>query len=74
MTALGATNVLSNGNLDESMEKIDNADELPKAQEWFTNNLDVNKTNKKMILEKLNKQLESQKITLKSEDLNSLFK
>ncbi len=74
MTALGATNVLSNGNLETSMAKIDNADELSKTQEWFTKNLDVNTANKDIILAKLNKQLESQKIILTADKLNSLFK
>jgi hypothetical protein len=59
MTALGGTNILSNGDIQASMAKIDNND-LAGAQEWFTNNLKINTTNTEIIVAKLNKHLESQ--------------
>lgn len=75
MTALGGTNVLSNNPNDASWSMVPiRSEDLSKTQEWFAKNLDVNKTNKEIILAKLNKQLESQNITLTIEHISSLFR
>lgn len=73
MTALGGTNVLSNGTLSESMAEIKDETDLKSAKNRFTSNLEKNTTNKEIIIAKLNEQLKSQNIILKTSDLKNLF-
>lgn len=73
MTALGGTNVLSNGNLEQSMIKIQENNDLEKSKERFINNLNVNTINQKILVKKLNAQLESQDIQITTNDLPTLF-
>ncbi len=52
MTPVGWTNVLSSWDLETAMLPLNNWD-IPKTKDWFIKNLNVNKDNKKMILEKI---------------------
>ena len=73
MTPVGGTNVLTWSSLQESMISID-ANDKPKAQDWFIKNLDVNKDNEKMVVDKINLLLEKNNIAITADDLPTLIK
>jgi len=70
MTPIWGTNVLSWGNLEESMMTI-NEEEKWAAQEWFIKNLEVNSDNKKIVLEKISNLLNKNNIMLTATDLEN---
>jgi len=73
MTPVGGTNILAWSSLEKSMIPID-AKDKPKAQDWFIKNLDVNKDNKKMVVDKINLLLKKNNITITENQLPTLIK
>lgn len=69
MTPVGWTNVLSWGDLTQSMIAISDEQEKANAQGWFINNLTINTENKTMMVDKISQLLKDKNIDIKADYL-----